>query len=85
LQAVDQFSEGRRYPSAYAKGKSDFVLTPLNDDGITTLINGLLPPEMDGFTVTLYAYGGAIARTPARETAFPYRNALACIEYDVTW
>jgi hypothetical protein len=39
----------------------------------------------DEFTVVLYAYGGAIARTASPDTAFPYRNAICCIQYDLLW
>ncbi|MGZ5849026.1 MAG: BBE domain-containing protein [Methyloceanibacter sp.] len=39
----------------------------------------------DEFTLVLYAYGGAIARTASPDTAFPYRNATCCIQYDLLW
>lgn len=85
LQAIDHFSEGWRYESTYSKDKSDFMLTPLSDDGIATLIDGLQHLCTDGFTLVLYAYGGAIARTSSQDTAFPYRHAVGCIQYDVIW
>jgi hypothetical protein len=84
-QAVDHFSEGWRYRSTYAKGKSDILQAPLSDDGIAVLIEGLQNLPKDEFTAILYAYGGAIARVSPQATAFPYRNALGCIQYDLTW
>jgi len=85
LQAIDHFSEGWRYECTYSKDKSDFVLSPLSDDGIATLIEGLQYIGAGGFTVVLYAYGGAIGRIPSQDTAFPYRNAIGCIQYNVIW
>jgi hypothetical protein len=85
LQAIDHYSEGWRHESTYSKDKSDFVFKPLSDDGIETLIDALRHPHMDGFTVSFYAYGGAIASASPTDTAFPYRNALSCIQYDATW
>ena len=84
-QAVDHFSEGWRYRSTYAKGKSDILQAPLSDDGIAVLIEGLQNLPKDEFTAILYAYGGAIARVSPQATAFPYRKALGCIQYDLTW
>jgi hypothetical protein len=83
-QAVEYLSEGGGYQSIYAKGKSDILLTPLSDDGVAVLIEGLrnLPNE---FTSVLYAYGGAIARVSSSATAFPYRNAFGCLQYDLSW
>ena len=85
LQAVDHFSEGGDYQLIYTKGKSDILLTPLSDDGIAVLIEGLKNLPKDEFVVVLYAYGGAIARVASSDTAFPYRNAFGCIQYDLGW
>jgi FAD/FMN-containing dehydrogenase len=85
LQAVDHFSEGWRHESTYSKDKSDVLLSLLSEDGIATLIDGLQHVGSDEFTVVLYAYGGAIARTASPDTPFPYRNAICCIQYDLLW
>jgi Berberine and berberine like/Polysaccharide deacetylase len=85
LPITTRFSERWRYQSTYAKGKSDILLAPLSDDGIAVLIEGLQNLPKDEFTAILYAYGGAIARMSPQATAFPYRNALGCIQYDLTW
>jgi FAD/FMN-containing dehydrogenase len=85
LQAVDHFSEGWRYRSTYAKGKSDILLVPLSDDGIAVLIEAVQNMPKDDFNLILYPYGGAIARMSPQETAFVYRKALGCVQYDLTW
>ena len=85
LQAVEHFSEGWRYRSIYAKGKSDILLVPLSDDGISVLLEGVRNMPKNDYTTILYAYGGAIARISPQETAFTHRNALGCIQYDLTW
>ena len=85
LQAVAYFSEGWSYKSICYKGKSDILSTPLGDDGIAVLFEGLQTLPEDEFTAVLYAYGGAIARISASATAFPYRSAWGCIQYNLTW
>jgi hypothetical protein len=85
LQAVSYFSEGWSYESICYKGKSDILSTPLSDEGIAVLFEGLQTLPEDEFTAVLYAYGGAIARIPASATAFPYRSAWGCIQYNLTW
>ena len=85
LQAVNHFSEGWSYESIYAKCKSDILLTPLCDEGIAVLFERIQHLPKDEFTVVMYAYGGAIAGMPSSATAFPYRNALGCIQYALSW
>ena len=85
LQAVNHFSEGWSYKSIYAKCKSDILLTPLCDEGIAVLFERIQHLPKDEFTVVMYAYGGAIAGMPSSATAFPYRNALGCIQYALSW
>ena len=84
LQAVNHFSEGWRYRSTYAKDKSDVLLAPLNDDGIAVLLDAVQNMP-DDFTLIFQPYGGAIARVSPEQTAFVYRKALGCIQYDLTW
>jgi FAD/FMN-containing dehydrogenase len=85
LQAVNHFSEGWSHQSIYAKGKSDILLAPLCDEAIAVLFEGVQHLPKDDFTVVMHAYGGAIARTSSSATAFPYRNALGCIQYALSW
>jgi FAD/FMN-containing dehydrogenase len=84
--AVNYFAGGKSgwtYSSAPMKGKSDYVLSPLSDDGATTLMDqvGAKP----GVYVICDAYGGAIARVAADTTAFAYRAALFSVQYGSTW
>ena len=71
--------------SIYAKSKSDILLTPLCEEGIAVLFEGVQHLPKDEFTVVMYAYGGAIARMSPSATAFPYRDALGCIQYALSW
>jgi FAD/FMN-containing dehydrogenase len=86
LQAVDYFSEGWDYESHYSKDKSDFIFSPLGDDGLATLLAELQRlPRAVPLTVTFSAYGGRIAALASQDTAFPYRNALYCLHYELVW
>ena len=85
LEAVDYFSEGWSYQSIYYKGKSDILSTPLSDDGIAVLFEGLQNLPEDEFNVVLYAYGGAVARVSPSATAVPHRKAWGSMQYNLTW
>ena len=85
LGAVNHFSEGLSYQSIYAKSKSDILLTPLCEEGIAVLFERVQHLPKDEFTVVMYAYGGAIAGMSPSATAFPYRDALGCIQYALSW
>jgi FAD/FMN-containing dehydrogenase len=67
------------------KGKSDILSTPLSDDGIAVLFDGLETLPQDEFTAVLYPYGGAIARVSPSATAVPYRAAWGSLQYNLTW
>jgi FAD/FMN-containing dehydrogenase len=86
LQAVDHFSGGCNYESKYSKGKSDFVLSPLSDDGIAALIGAVQRHPANALVAICDAYGGAIARPAASDTAFVRRGGtLYCIQYYSSW
>ncbi len=85
LEAVDHFSEGWAEESVYSKDKSDFILSSLGADGIATLLSGLQELRAEGLTVAFYAYGGRISRVAVQDSAFPYRTAASCIQYDLIW
>jgi FAD/FMN-containing dehydrogenase len=86
LQAVDYFSGGWNYESTYSKCKSDYVLTPLSDDGIATLIAGLRKLPANAIVPICDAYGGAVADVAPDATAFPHRaGTLYCIQYYSSW
>ncbi len=74
--------------SAFA-AKSAYITAPLPDAGVGTLVGAVeslaqhVPQVGGGFVFD--SYGGAINRIPADATAFVHRDALAAIEYSVSW
>jgi FAD/FMN-containing dehydrogenase len=86
LAAVDYFSGGWSYVSTYSKCKSDYVLSPLSDEGIATLIDGLLRLPANAIIPICDAYGGAVADVAPAATAFARRaGTLYCIQYYSSW
>ena len=86
VSAVNYFaggSSGWIYTSAPMKGKSDYVTSPLTDDGAATLMSQV--SAKPGIYVICDAYGGAIARVAADATAFAHRGALFSVQYGSTW
>lgn len=86
FSAVNYFAGGNggwTYTSAPMKGKSDYVVSPLTDDGATTLMSQV--SAKPGIYVICDAYGGAIARVAADATAFAHRGALFSVQYGSTW
>jgi FAD/FMN-containing dehydrogenase len=69
----------------FMKGKSDYVIDPMTDQGIFTLLNGLqnAPGEI---TVLCDIYGGAINKIASEATAFVHRgNTRYSIQYYMEW
>ena len=69
--------------------KSAYVTTAVPDAGVAVVVqaveslNQQLPQVGGGFVFD--AYGGAINRVAAADTAFVHRDALAGVQYSVTW
>jgi FAD/FMN-containing dehydrogenase len=86
LAAVDYFSGGWSYVSTFSKCKSDYVLSPLSDEGIATLIDGLLRLPANAIIPICDAYGGAVADIAPAASAFARRaGTLYCIQYYSSW
>jgi len=86
LAAVDHFSGGWGYESKYSKGKSDYIVEPLDNRGIEALLNGIAALPAGEVIVICDAYGGAIARKAPDATAFAYREGTQyCIQYYTSW
>jgi FAD/FMN-containing dehydrogenase len=86
LAAVDYFSGGWGHQSTFSKCKSDYVMSPLSDDGIATLIEGLRRLPANAIVPICDAYGGATADTATDATAFARRTGtLYCIQYYSSW
>jgi FAD/FMN-containing dehydrogenase len=70
---------GGQKPREIFQAKSDYVITPLPAAGRAAMIAGA---EAAGSGALLCdAYGGAIARVSADQTAFIHRGPLFCIQY----
>jgi FAD/FMN-containing dehydrogenase len=85
LASVNHFAgpDGWTYESVTMKGKSDYVTTPLSDEGILALMEGVAARR--GITAICDPYGGAVAAPAADATAFAHRSALYCIQYASVW
>ena len=66
--AVNHFSGGWNYQSAFMKGKSDYVTAPMSDHGIETLMGPLLT---ESITIVCDSYGGTSRRSPLRTPPLP--------------
>jgi hypothetical protein len=81
--AVNYFSGGWNYETAYMKGKSDYLTSLMSDDGMATLMGSRLVTPI---TVICDAYGGAVADLAPGDTAFAHRTGtLFGIQYVTTW
>jgi FAD/FMN-containing dehydrogenase len=84
MEAINHFSGDRAYKSILMKGKSDYASLPLNDAGLSILMN-----EINRRNVTYVIcdpYGGAIADITPDSTAFAHRrHSLFCLQYVSEW
>jgi FAD/FMN-containing dehydrogenase len=86
FDAVDHFSGGWNYETIYHKGKSDYVVGGLSNDGINALLTQMVHAAPSQVIAICDAYGGAIADVAAADTAFPHRDASTyCIQYYSQW
>jgi FAD/FMN-containing dehydrogenase len=85
-QAATIFNGSEPNPdSVLMKGKSDYVTDPMSEQGISTLLKGLLkaPGEI---AVLCDTYGGAINKIAADATAFVHRgNTRYSMQYFMQW
>ena len=76
---------GPAYESVLMKGKSDYVVQPMTEQGVLTLLDGLqkAPGEI---AVLFDSYGGAINKVAADAAAFVHRgNTKYLIQYFMQW
>jgi FAD/FMN-containing dehydrogenase len=86
IDAVNYFAgpNGWTYASAPMKGKSDYATSPLTDEGLATLMNGV--SRASDIYVICDSYGGAIANIAPDATAFAHRSGtLYCLQYGSAW
>jgi FAD/FMN-containing dehydrogenase len=85
-QAAVIFNDNEPNPdSVLMKAKSDYVTEPMTEEGILTLLNGLVkaPGEI---AVLCDTYGGAINKIAADATAFAHRgNTRYVMQYYMQW
>jgi len=85
-QAATIFNGGEKDPdSVLMKGKSDYVVEAMTEQGILTLLSGLqtAPGEI---AVLCDTYGGAINKMAADATAFVHRgNTKYSMQYYMQW
>jgi hypothetical protein len=71
------------------KGKSTFFDRPLSDEAIAAIVRHIeragTVPGMNGGSILLDAFGGAIARVAPADTAFVHRKALFSCQYLAGW
>ena len=76
---------GPAYESVLMKGKSDYVTEPMSEQGVLTLLNGLLTASGE-IAVLFDSYGGAINKVASDATAFVHRgNTKYLIQYFMQW
>ena len=83
-QAATIFDGGEPNPdSVLMKAKSDYVTEAMTEQGILTLLNGLVTGEI---AVLCDTYGGAINKVAADATAFVHRaNTKYVMQYYMQW
>ena len=85
-RAATIFSGGwQSYESVLMKGKSDYVTETMSEQGVVTLLNGLL--DVSGEIAVLFdSYGGAINKLASDATAFAHRGTTKyLIQYFMQW
>ena len=73
------------YESVLMKSKSDYVTEPLSEQGVLTLLNGLLTARGE-IAVLFDSYGGAISKIASDAAAFVHRSGTRyLIQYYMQW
>ena len=74
--------KGRAVP--FLKRKSDYLQTPISQDGLEGLWNKMI--ELGKVGLVFNAYGGKMSEIPVTETPFPHRAGnIFKIQYSVSW
>ncbi len=88
MGSVNHFAgpDGWTYETKYMKAKSDYVTSAMSREGLETLMAGLQRLAPGAVVVICDAYGGALERLRADETAFAHRQGtLYGIQYYSQW
>ncbi len=82
MQAVRHFGGNTDYPSVFMKGKSDYLMKVMSDEGIAAFL-AQLPV---GIAVIFDSYGGAVRDFKDADTAFAHRSTALCsLQYYSQW
>ncbi|HWM26321.1 MAG TPA: FAD-binding oxidoreductase [Chthoniobacterales bacterium] len=85
IEAARYFAGSGDTSRVYFKGKSDYATGPLTPAGISTFISSVRNSAAPVAGI-FEAYGGAINRIPAADTAFPHRGSTRfCLQYYAEW
>ena len=85
LDSVKLFAGDGDYNRVFFKGKSDYAQELWSDETIQAFITAVRACASPVATI-LEAYGGAIGRVGAADTAFPHRgDTLFCLQYYLQW
>ncbi|MGH8889498.1 MAG: BBE domain-containing protein [Acidothermaceae bacterium] len=77
-------SDGGKLARESQLARSDYIAGPLSSSGIDVVLTAIedrRAKKLFGGSVLFDAYGGAINRVGATETAFAHRDKLACLQY----
>jgi FAD/FMN-containing dehydrogenase len=84
-KAVEHFAGDKAPPQVFFKAKSSYAKAPISDEGLDTLLRGAAALPFS-IAVICDAYGGAINRVGADETAFFHRGGtLFSMQYYSQW
>jgi FAD/FMN-containing dehydrogenase len=76
---------GPAYESVLMKGKSDYVTAPMSEQGVSTLLEGLLKASGE-IAVLCDSYGGAINKVASDASAFVHRGTTKYLmQYFMQW
>lgn len=82
--AAARFFFGPPEQPTFSKAKSDYVTTPLGDDGVATLLSQL--QRTRSVVAICNSYGGAVGSVASDATAFAHRAGTQfCIQYFSEW
>ena len=86
IGAVNHFAGGGWvYQPVLMKGRSDYVKSPITDEGIRTLMSEMLKFGPGSISAICDSYGGKIAEPAVDSSAFAHRDALFSIQYYSQW
>ena len=85
IESVHHFAGSSQYQSVYMKAKSDYLKSPMSDQGFMTMMKSLLA-QSSSLDILFDSYGGAISRVKNTDTAFAHRESTQYVlQYYTQW